>query len=265
MRVIEVPVSTNNSMLPNTRVGASRRRPIRIAMCCVLMLLVTLTTPWDVGASPSPVRQATSSPMYAAAPPDNDGDGIPDEMDMDDDDDGVLDDMDEDPFNAPPVVAETPDIIAPDQDSDNDGIDNIMDPDDDNDVIEDDEDPAPFTPVPSVDTPVPPTEIPEVPAAEEPAPAQPEGPDVVQPDKPEVQRNAPPPPARPATDEQEPFAVQSRPQDTAPLVVALPSTGSTGDVQPDSSRASILAVLAVALGGSGLLIHRRSNRPAAEA
>lgn len=171
-----------------------------------------------------------------------------------------MDDMDGDPFNAPSSAVETPDIIAPDQDTDNDGIENIMDPDDDNDVIEDDEDPAPFTPVPQVNTPAPPTEVPE-----ELAPARPDQPDVTQPGKPEVQQSAPQPRARPATDETEPFAGQSRTQDTAPLVVALPSTGSTGDVQPDFSWPTLLATLAAILGGSGLVLRQRSTRPKSQA
>lgn len=259
MPAIKVHVSTNDSMTPLPPVGPSPGRSIRIAMCYVLALLVAFATPWNVEAAPSSARQPASSQMHAAAPGDNDGDGIPDEMDPDDDNDGVADSMDADPFNAGPTPEETPDILAPDQDSDHDGIDNIMDPDDDNDVIEDDEDPAPFTPAPPVDTPVFPTEVPEtpVPVMEEPAPAQL--------DKPEVEQPAPQPPDRPGIDEPEPFTVQSQPQDTAPLVVALPSTGGSGEVQPDSSLTSLLATLAVVLGSSGFLIRRRSSQLASKA
>ncbi len=256
--MIEVPVSTDDSMLPGTCIGASRGRSIRIAMCCVLMLLVALATPWDVGASPSSARPSTTSPLYAAQQADNDGDSFSDDIDPDDDNDQVMDDMDEDPFNAPSSAVETPDIIAPDQDTDNDGIENIMDPDDDNDVIEDDEDPAPFTPVPPSNTPAPPTETPDTPGVEAPAPVQP---DVVQPDRPVVQRDSPLPPPRPATDGPGTFAVQSRTQDSAPLVAALPSTGNTGDIRPDSSWPLLPVTLAAILGGSGLLLRQRSSRP----
>ncbi len=175
MSAIKVHVSTDDSRIPLPPVGHSPGRSIRIAMCYVLALLVAFATPWNVEATPSSARQPASSQMHAAAPGDNDGDGIPDEMDPDDDNDGVADSMDADPFTAGPTPEETPDIIAPDQDSDHDGIDNILDPDDDNDVIEDDEDPAPFTPAPPADTPAPPvdtpvipTEVPETPLMEGP-------------------------------------------------------------------------------------------------
>jgi len=179
-------------------------------------------------------------------------------MDMDDDNDQVMDDLDEDPFNAPQTAVETPDIIAPDQDTDNDGIENIMDPDDDNDVIEDDEDPAPFTPVPPVNTPAP-TEIPDAPVVDE--SEQSDGQDYVE-TEPTLQQSAPRPSTRPAASEPEPAAVEGPPQNTAPLVVALPSTGSTRGVHEDSSWPGIFAALGAVLGGSGVVIRRQPNLPA---
>lgn len=261
MPEIEVPVSTDDSMIAHAPAGPNQKRSTRVAMCFVVALLVALATPWNVEAAPSSAHQPDSSQMYAAAPGDNDGDGMADEIDPDDDNDQVMDEMDPHPFTAGPTPEVTPDIIAPDQDSDDDHIDNIMDPDDDNDTIEDDEDPAPFTPAPPVvtpdspvDTPVPPTEVPTTPDTDEPAPAPP--------DSFQAQQPAPQLPSGPAIDEPEPFAVQTQSQDSAPLVVALPSTGGTGDVEPDSSSRSLLVTLAAVLGTSASLLRRRSSRSA---
>lgn len=176
----------------------------------------------------------------ATASGDNDGDGIPDDGDPDDDNDGVADSADSDPSQAALPPAETPDIIAPDQDTDNDGIDNIMDPDDDNDAVEDDEDPAPFTPVPPVD-------VPETPEVEVPAPEQPVRPGTEQPEQ----------SVRPEVSAPEPVASQSRSEANAPLVVALPSTGSGGTVSTGSSVAVLLSTLALVSGATGLMLRRR--------
>lgn len=66
-------------------------------------------------------------------PPDNDGDGIPDDQDPDDDNDGIPDGVDPDPKSP---------------DTDGDGIPNPNDPDDDGDGIPDNIDPNPLDPTP---------------------------------------------------------------------------------------------------------------------
>lgn len=236
MHACELPVSPEDSMIECTPDSSRLSLAIRIGMFCVLMLL-GLATPARVDASPaSSLRDTSSSP--AAAPDDNDGDGIPDDSDPDDDNDSVADATDVDPFNAAPPPAETPDIIAPDQDTDNDGIDNIMDPDDDNDAVEDDEDPAPFTPVP-------PAEIPEAPEAEVPAPEQPDAAGVAEPVRPEI-------------DAPGPIASQSRPEANAPLVVALPSTGSGGTAYTGFPLSAFLSTLALVSGTTALMLRGRA-------
>lgn len=264
MPVNEVPVSTNDSMIAVAPVASSRGRMIRLATCCVVSLLVGFATPWSAGASPSLASPSGSSSVYAAAPGDNDDDGDPDEEDFDDDNDGTWDIVDEDPLVPRQTPAEIPDIIAPDQDSDNDGIVNIMDRDDDIDMVEDDEDAAPFVPAPPVDTPAPPAETPETPAAEVPVADDPgaDEPGSNQPDQPAVQQSAPPPPARTQRDEPAPYTVQSQPQDTAPLVVALPSTGGYSEAPASFPWTVLLAALSLVLGTTGVVIRRNTVAPA---
>jgi hypothetical protein len=69
--------------------------------------------------------------------PDTDGDGIPDDRDIDDDGDGILDGDEDDDGDGIPNDRDTDDngdgIHDDDEDSDGDGIPNGQDPDDDND------------------------------------------------------------------------------------------------------------------------------------
>lgn len=96
----------------------------------------------------------TTSPTFAQSYDPNDpaqdwdGDGIPNDIDLDDDNDGVLDADDSAPADAsiPGTLTETYDPLDPAQDSDNDGIPNDLDLDDDNDGIINANDPQPSGP-----------------------------------------------------------------------------------------------------------------------
>jgi hypothetical protein len=70
---------------------------------------------------------------------DLDGDGIPNGTDPDDDGDGVDDDVD--------VAPQDPDVGGSNDDFDGDGIPNGLDDDDDNDGVKDVDDPAPYNPL----------------------------------------------------------------------------------------------------------------------
>ncbi len=72
---------------------------------------------------------------------------LPGAQDPDDDDDGIVDELDSEPNNPQPDPGpEEEDITSPVQDSDGDGIPNVQDPDDDNGGVSDEDDPAPFDP-----------------------------------------------------------------------------------------------------------------------
>lgn len=262
----EVPVSNDDGTTTVARPASSRKRVIRLATCCVVSLVVGFATPWSAGASPSssPVRFGSTA-VYAAAPGDNDNDGDPDDSDPDDDNDGTWDIVDEDPLVPRQTLPESPDIIAPGQDSDNDGIENIMDPDDDNDMVEDDEDAAPFVPAPPVDSPAPPAETPEPPAAQQPDLVEepdPAGPAPARPEQPAVDQPAPARPIRTERIQPESLAVESPPQDTAPLVVALPSTGVHGGEPASFSWVILLAAVSMILATTSILVRRDVLSPA---
>ncbi len=111
-------------------------------------------------AAVSAASPATSQPVLAMQTTDNDGDGIPDDLDPDDDNDGIADANDPAPNKPNAVVTQTPvDTNAPDQDSDGDTIPNDLDPDDNNNGTVDNDDPTPPGPVPTnVATAAPPTQ-----------------------------------------------------------------------------------------------------------
>lgn len=119
-------------------------RSVSLVLTAILMLLSSAVA--EVSASPAPSLSA----LYSQTG-DNDGDGIPDEMDPDDDNDGIFDASDPDPYD-PAVPAEDVDpepdtIISPDVDSDSDTIPNEMDPDDNNDSVNDADTPADADPL----------------------------------------------------------------------------------------------------------------------
>jgi len=268
MPVIEVPVSSVDPPVVVIPWNPRRPWPGRIAVACVMLPLILILAPLTGRAAPLAPHDPVSAVHAAAAPGDSDDDGIPDEMDPDDDDDAVSDSTDPDPVNAGPPPAESPGIIAPGQDTDQDGIENVMDPDDDNDAVEDDEDPAPFTPVPPAEEPDEPVEEhpapsqPDTPVEEHPAPSQPDTPVDEHPVIPQSESNQPASAPLGGPPMSEPVQVESldQSQDSAPLVVALPSTGNAA---VDGSRhlpVAVLTSLALAFGATGMVLHRRANR-----
>lgn len=248
--MIEVPVSSVDPRAVS--VPRKLRRPwpnhSSVARVMLLLILLLLHAP-SVGSAAPQSSGDRPSASHAAAPGDNDGDGIPDSGDPDDDNDGVSDSTDPDPYSAAPPPAETPNIIAPGQDTDHDGIENIMDPDDDNDKMEDDEDPAPFTPVPPVEEPPAPVEQPRAPVVEQPVIDAPSA-------------NPPPPSSLGSVQASEPAPVTSleQPQADAPVVVALPSTGWAAEKRSPNPQLVASAGLAVALGAAGMVLYRQANR-----
>lgn len=255
MPVIEVPVSSANPRVVAVPRDSRHPWPSHIAVACLMLLLILLLAPLTGRAAPASPSDPASAFHAAAAPGDSDDDGIPDEMDPDDDDDKVADDLDHEPLEPGPPPEESPDIIAPGQDTDHDGIENIMDPDDDNDAVEDDEDPAPFTPVP-------PAEEPQAPVEEHPAPSQPDTSVAEQPVIDQPGTDQPPPAPLGGSSLSEPVQVRSpdQPQETAPLVVALPSTGNAAEESSPHLLAVAFTILALALGAGGMVLHRRANR-----
>ena len=103
------------------------------------VLMICMAGPTSSAGSPR--SSVVSAPLAQVSPGDNDGDGLPDDLDPDDDNDGITDQNDPAPHDASvpgAIVPLTPDPNAHDQDSDGDEIANDIDPDDNNDGVVDD-------------------------------------------------------------------------------------------------------------------------------
>lgn len=102
------------------------RQCLVIALLCLAMFGLTAT------AHASPGLTSSDSARFQN---DDDGDGLPNDMDPDDDNDGISDENEGDP-NAVPDNQPLPD-------DDDDGITNDMDPDDNNNAVTDEDEPVP--------------------------------------------------------------------------------------------------------------------------
>lgn len=178
---------------------------------------------------------------------DLDSDGLADDLDPDDDNDGVGDVDDPEPNNpavpgssAPPAPQPGTDL----SDVDGDGLADDLDPDDDNDGVADIDDLEPFNPA------VPGSAPPSVPVTE----APPSNPGTQPQETPTVAVPEPStgvPPA--ATIAPEPITQPSF-ESPAPVVTALPSTGTGSTLRPYLAVA--MSVLVVAAAGT-ITVHLR--------
>ncbi len=187
-----------------------------------LLLGVILLTFVPVTGSAAPA--APSRPIEANAA-DSDGDGIADDFDPDDDNDGVADDMEGSSGNP------GPEILDPGKDTDGDGITNVLDPDDNNNAVTDENDPSSFPPSNGGGS-----SSPSNPSA---PPAPPQAP------------SAPRSTSSNSMDQRE----------SAPLIQALPVTGSGADDDFGSIFVPMAALAGILIVSGGWLLGRHRAAP----
>jgi hypothetical protein len=214
-------------------------RAFAVLVSCLLLAVLAHGTAAHAG----PIHPGADHAPFQLLPP---------IQDPDDDDDGVVDELDPEPANPDVAPTAEPDITSPIQDSDGDGLPNVQDPDDDNAGVSDQEDPAPFdptiepTPVPGPLSPIHDDDGDGIPNIQDPDDDNDGASDDEDPGAPD--------PA-PVVDTGGYQPVASVGTDTAlggagdaPLVTALPSTGS------GPAPSVTLDTLAMALAVTGILV-----------